>query len=73
MSIHDQLVPLIRKAGVRHVAAKAGVSLGALSEWLNELNHRRLGDKQVDAIADVLAVDVHFVQRRAARPARTLP
>lgn len=34
-SIRDQLEPLIRAAGVREVARRAGIPQPRLSEWLN--------------------------------------
>ena len=54
MTIHDQLAPAIRAAGIRRTASAAGVAHSTLAEWLGGRRARRLGDEQLDRIAAAL-------------------
>lgn len=57
-TIRQQLAPLIRARGPLTVARAAKIAPSVLYEWLGAKRNRRLGDRQIDAIAQVLGVKI---------------
>lgn len=63
MTIRDQLEPLIRQAGVRRVAGLAGIGPSVLSAWMNGRENRRLGDAQLERLAEALGVRLEIIRK----------
>ena len=59
--IRDQLTPLLRKYGVRAIAAATGIAHSTLFDWLSGRRGRRLGDRQLDTLATALGAQWQLV------------
>jgi hypothetical protein len=59
--IRDQLSPLIRKYGVRTIAAATGIAHSTLFDWIHGRRGRRLGDQQLDTLALALGAQWRLV------------
>lgn len=58
-SVRDQLEPLIRAAGVREVARRAGIPQPRLSEWLN--GRANLTVARAEVLAAAVGAEVRVV------------